>query len=88
MQTVATRIAQDFSARLQAELGPQVITEINRRNAIAAFQSGACATHEYCDANVSMIVVGGAEPAPRYPDHAGGVGGARAAPGHQSTPPR
>lgn len=54
MQTVATRIAQDFAARLHAELGPQVITEINRRNATAAYQSGACATHEYCDANVSM----------------------------------
>ena len=55
MQTTATRIAQDFAARLQAELGPQVIAEINRRNATAAYQNGACATHDFCDANVLML---------------------------------
>lgn len=54
MQTTATRIAQDFAARLRAELTAEEMAEVNRRNATAEYQNGACATHDFCDANMPM----------------------------------
>ncbi len=47
-------LAAEFAARLRAELTPDQIAEVNRRNATPQYQNGSCASHDFCDANMPM----------------------------------
>lgn len=53
--TPAHDVARRFVACLRAEIDPADFAEMRRRNATAAYADiGACASHDYCDANVVM----------------------------------
>ena len=67
------QLARAFSLLLMREIGVDNLTEVNRLNNTKAYQHGACATHNYCDANQVMIdafvAIFGREPA--YADEPG-----------------
>lgn len=48
------RLALVFSGLIAAEFSADVLAEIKRKNATPDYQAGACATHDYCDANMFM----------------------------------
>lgn len=48
-------IARQFVVNLEAELTAQEMAEIRQRNAKPAY-SACCATHDFCDANMPMLV--------------------------------
>lgn len=48
-------VAHRFAKNLLDYMGADKLTEADRRNAHdPAYQSGACASHDFCDANVFM----------------------------------
>ena len=48
-------VARDFARRLLNEVGPRRLAEADRRNLEdEAYRCGACASHDFCDANVLM----------------------------------
>lgn len=47
------KLATAFIRRMRMEVGLKAIREINARNRTPAY-ARACATHDYCDANVVM----------------------------------
>lgn len=51
---VAKRIALHFSERLREEIGEEDIKEVVRRNGTEEY-IGLCASHDYCDANMTML---------------------------------
>lgn len=48
------RVARRFSAVLLEWLGPADMAEVVRRNATDEYRPSACASHDFCDANVAM----------------------------------
>ena len=50
----ARQLAIVFAARLRLELGAETFTEMQARNALEAYQHDACASHDFCDANMVM----------------------------------
>lgn len=50
-----TLIGLEFMRRLLSDLGPRTFVTIRQRNATPAYQSGACASHDFCDANMVML---------------------------------
>ncbi len=52
---VANEIAKEFCTQLQDELGAAKVAKIARLNRTPKFQDGACATHDFCDANQVML---------------------------------
>lgn len=55
MNMSKTQLAREFCKRLNDYLGAEKMAEIRRRNATADYSHGACATHDFCDANQLMI---------------------------------
>lgn len=54
MDTVEARVARAFADVLRQWLTPDEWAEMHRRN--ATYQStGACASHDFCDANMAML---------------------------------
>lgn len=51
---VAKRIALHFSERLREEIGKENLAEVVRLNATDEY-IGSCASHDYCDANMTML---------------------------------
>jgi len=49
-----TLIADRFAEVLRAWLTPQEFAEMKRLNETPEYQSGICASHNYCDANMAM----------------------------------
>ena len=49
------QLAADFSRGLNEYLTEDKMAEVIARNATEAYQDGACATHDFCDANVFML---------------------------------
>lgn len=47
-----TELAKDFSRRLIEEIGRDKVAEANERN--KTYDDGACASHDFCDANMVM----------------------------------
>jgi len=47
------RLAERFIHEIKSECGAETFTEICRRNQIATYD-GACASHDFMDANVCM----------------------------------
>jgi hypothetical protein len=48
--------AAQFSRILNEWLSPEIIAEINRRNASPEYKGrGCCATHDFCDPNQAML---------------------------------
>jgi len=52
----AGNIARRFCLRLHRELGAKIMRQVVKRNAeyVRDGVSGVCATHDYCDANMTM----------------------------------
>ena len=48
-------LARAFDGQLKAALGPDGYAEVIRRNRDPSQPLGACASHDFCDANVCMI---------------------------------
>lgn len=45
-------LAKDFARRLVIEIGLANVAEANKRN--KTYSDGACASHDFCDANMVM----------------------------------
>lgn len=54
--TTHEQIARAFFIILKNELGPDKIEQIRNRNATDKYQSDICASHDFCDANVTLAV--------------------------------
>lgn len=71
--TTETRIAAAFIARLRAALNHAQLVEIDRRNSTPGYIA-ACASHDFCDANMPMgeafRAVTGRDPDPASEDDA------------------
>lgn len=52
--TLAVKLAREFSRRLLAEIGPENMAQLIAENAACAVE-GICYSHDYCDANQVMI---------------------------------
>lgn len=50
----ATALAEEFAARLYVSIGAKAFDEVIRRNNEHAGDS-ACASHDFCDANMVML---------------------------------
>jgi len=50
-------LARKFSELLLRDIGEDNLAEVNRRNAVHAKQgdNGICASHDFCDANMTML---------------------------------
>ena len=48
------QLAKEFSALLRSYLTREQITEAIRRNLTPEYDGGACASHDFCDANEVM----------------------------------
>lgn len=59
-------LARAFAANIEADLTASQFAEVKRRNGTALYSGGACATHDFCDANMNMqaayIVTFGVDP--------------------------
>lgn len=49
------KIAGAFVALLRRDLTPTQWAEMRERNATPDYAAGACASHDYCDANMIML---------------------------------
>ena len=49
------QLAREFARELSKELGPLKLSYVNANNATPAYR-GACASHDYCDANICMLI--------------------------------
>lgn len=49
---LSVNLAREFSRRLRAELSPETLAEVNRRN--LSNPPGVCASHDFCDPNETM----------------------------------
>lgn len=47
-------LAKAFASAIRAQLTPAQFTEMQRRNASPVLPAGACASHDFCDANMVM----------------------------------
>ncbi len=52
--SVQVRLAKEFGKQLRSQLTRAEMREVNRLNATPAYQHGACASHNFCDANMPM----------------------------------
>ena len=52
-----SQVARKFSELLLRDIGASNLDEVNRRNAVHAKQgdNGICASHDFCDANMTML---------------------------------
>ncbi len=50
----ALRLAAKFAMRLREEVGGEAFETVCARNATPAYDGGACASHDVCDANMVM----------------------------------
>lgn len=49
-----TRLASRFAFNLQTELTPAQWDEMLRRNTLSDYAGPVCASHDFCDANMTM----------------------------------
>jgi hypothetical protein len=54
IQATPAQVAIEFAKVLRHWLTPNEMQEVLRRNKTAAYQNGACASHDFCDANMAM----------------------------------
>lgn len=47
-------LAKEFAARLRDEIGVEKFREAKRLNATPEYGAGICASHDFCDANMTM----------------------------------
>jgi hypothetical protein len=53
-ESKARAIAKAFADALRADLAPHQWQEMMRRNALPEYGEGICASHDFCDANMTM----------------------------------
>lgn len=48
-------LAAEFARQLQQDLEPWEWAEVLRRNASPEYTEGVCASHDFCDSNMTML---------------------------------